>query len=170
MTERRTRIPGASIRRRYWSAALRPGRRRVSNTSRERSSATSRAITFSARLPATTRPAASSSSARRITRGVTYVGKAWPTRALVTARGARGARRRRDRESGAHHVGVVDAAPEVAAVGHVAVLALDALAREAARLPLVVGVLEELAAERQAVGRELVTPLAELRAQERRRA
>ena len=47
-----------------------------------------------------------------------------------------------DREPRAHHVGIVNAAPQVAAVGHVAVLALNALAREAAGLPLVVGVLE----------------------------
>src|SRR5439155_3928671 len=47
------------------------------------------------------------------------------------------------------------------------VLALDALAREAARLPLVVGVLEELAVQREAVRRELVATLAELGAEER---
>src|SRR5207249_947620 len=76
---------------------------------------------------------------------------------------ALGARLRRDREARAHHLGVVNAAPEVAAVGHVAVLALDALAREAIRLPLVVRVLEELAAEREAVPAELVAAAAELR-------
>src|SRR5207249_11421108 len=60
-----------------------------------------------------------------------------------------------------------NAAPQMAAVGHVAVLALDALTREPARLPLGVGVLEELAVQREALGRELVATLAELGAQER---
>src|SRR5439155_16770635 len=73
-----------------------------------------------------------------------------------------------DREPRAHHVEIVNAAPQVAAVGHVAVLALHALAREAARLPLVVGVLEELAVQREAVGSELVPALADLGAEERR--
>src|SRR5204862_2367928 len=74
-----------------------------------------------------------------------------PGHCQVALAGAAG----RDREARAHHLRVVDAAPEVAAVGHVAVLALDALAREAIRLPLVVRVLEELAAEREAVPAEL---------------
>ena len=64
----------------------------------------------------------------------------------------------------------MDTAPAVTAVGHVAVLALDALAREPARLPLVIGALEQLAVEREAVGRELMAALAELGPQEGRRA
>src|SRR5215470_8590321 len=48
------------------------------------------------------------------------------------------------------------------AVGHVAVLALYALARVATRLPLVVGGLEQLTVEREPVGFELVTAPAEL--------
>ncbi len=65
---------------------------------------------------------------------------------------------------------IVDPAPAVAPVGHVAVLALHALAREAARLPLVVGRLEQLAVEREPVGRELVAAPAELGLEERRRS
>src|SRR3989442_5032891 len=65
---------------------------------------------------------------------------------------------------------MVDAATQVAAVGHVAVLALDALAREPAGLPFLVRVLEQLAVEREAVGRELVAALAELGGEERRGA
>src|SRR5437870_8024137 len=83
---------------------------------------------------------------------------------------ARGARLGGDREPRPHHVGVVDAAPAVTAVGHVAVLALDALAREPARLPFVVGALEQLAVERESVGRELMAALAELGLEEGRRA
>src|SRR5439155_1725739 len=78
----------------------------------------------------------------------------------------RGARTRVDREAGAHHLGIVNAPPEMAAVGHVAVLALDAVAREPARPPLVVRALEEFAVEREAVGRELVAALTELGAKE----
>src|SRR5437867_3066157 len=66
-----------------------------------------------------------------------------------------GARSRGDREPGAHHVGVVNAAPPVPPLRHVAVLALHALAGEPTRLPLVVGVLEQLAVERESVEREL---------------
>ena len=80
----------------------------------------------------------------------------------------RGVRRRldeRDREAAAHHVGVVDAAPEMTAVRHVAVLALHARGREAARLPLRVGVLEQRAVQRVALGAELVAAAAELRGQ-----
>src|SRR3989454_9254872 len=61
-------------------------------------------------------------------------------------------------------------APEVPAVGHVTVLALHARAREAAHLPLSVGVLEGLAIERRAVRAELVAAAAERGGQERRRA
>src|SRR4030095_14111045 len=81
-----------------------------------------------------------------------------------------GARLRGDREPGAHHVGVVNAAPPVPPLRHVAVLALHALAGEPARLPFAVGVLQELAVQREPVGRELVTAGAEFRLQERRRA
>src|SRR5206468_927797 len=66
--------------------------------------------------------------------------------------------------------GIVNGAPEVAAMGHVAVLALDALAREPAGLPFRVCVLEQLAVEREAVGRELVAAPAELGGEERRGA
>src|SRR5712691_6530016 len=49
-------------------------------------SVTSRAITRSWRLPAMISPAWSTSSALSTTRGVTYVGKAWPTRVFSTLR------------------------------------------------------------------------------------
>src|SRR4030095_6671730 len=83
---------------------------------------------------------------------------------------ARRARAGRDREPRTHHVGVVDATPAMAAIGHVAVLALHALPREPACLPLVVGGLEELAVEGEPVGRELVAIAAELGFEEGRRA
>ena len=51
-----------------------------------------------------------------------------------------------------------------------AVLALNALARETARLPLAIRVLEGLAVQRGPVGAELVTAAAERRRQERGRA
>ncbi len=67
-----------------------------------------------------------------------------------------------DGESRPHHVGVVDPAPAVTPIGHVAVLALHARAGEPARLPLVVGALEQLAVQREPVGGELVAAAAEL--------
>src|SRR5712692_6138870 len=81
-----------------------------------------------------------------------------------------GPRRRGDREPRAHHVGVVDAAPQMPPLRHVAVLALDALTGEPARLPFVVGVLEQLAVQRESVGCELVTAAAELGFEEGGRA
>src|SRR5262249_20641057 len=86
-------------------------------------------------------------------------------RAIPSGAGLRG-----DREPGAHHVGVVNTAPPVPPLRHVAVLALHTLAGEAACLPFAVGVLQELAVQREPVRRELVTAGAELRFQERRRA
>src|ERR671937_1712275 len=58
----------------------------------------------------------------------------------------------------------------MAAVGHVAVLAVDARRGEAARLPFRVGVLEQLAVERVAVGAELMAAVTELRREIRGRA
>ena len=83
------------------------------------------------------------------------------------------ARRRvveRDRQTATHHVGVVDPTPEMAAVRHVAVLALHARGREAAGLPFFVGVLERLAVQRVAIGPELVAGAAERRGEIRGRA
>src|SRR4030095_12816626 len=74
------------------------------------------------------------------------------------------------RQPAAHHVRVVDAAPEMAAVRHVTILALHALAREATGLPLRVRVLEQLAVERESIARELMTAATERGRQERRRA
>src|SRR2546427_96516 len=82
----------------------------------------------------------------------------------------RGPRRGGDREPRAHHVGIVDAAPQMLPLRHVTVLALDALTGEPARLPFVVGVLEQLAVQREPVGRELVTAAAELGLEEGGRA
>src|SRR5688572_22907951 len=53
----------------------------------------------------------------------------------------------------------------MAAIRHVAVLTLHAGGGEAARLPLVVGVLEQLARQRIPVGRELVAVATELRSE-----
>src|SRR5205823_4878171 len=75
-----------------------------------------------------------------------------------------------DRQAAPYHIGIVDAAPEVAAIGHVTVLALDAVAREAARLPFHVRVLEQLAVQRKSLARELMTPATEPGGEERGRA
>src|SRR5262249_61440759 len=65
---------------------------------------------------------------------------------------------------------VVNPAPEVTAVGHVAVLALPALTCEAAHLPLAVRVLQRLAGQRGRLRAELMAPTAECRREKRRRA
>jgi hypothetical protein len=55
----------------------------------------------------------------------------------------------------------MDAAPQMAALGHVTGLARSVLSRVAACPPLFVGVLEQLAVQRIAIGLELVAAAAE---------
>ena len=88
----------------------------------------------------------------------------------VTGAVARPACPQRDVDAPAHHARIVDAAPQVAPIRHVAVLALEPPPRCGAPAPLRVGIFEGLAVERQAVDAELVAARAELRAQECRRA
>ncbi len=57
----------------------------------------------------------------------------------------------------------MDAAPQVAPIGHVAGLAVPALARIAARLPFRIGVFQQFAVEGETVRLELVAAGAEAR-------
>src|SRR5262249_38129069 len=77
--------------------------------------------------------------------------------------------RKGDRDARAHHFGVVDPAPEVASIGHVAILAMQAARGCRARAPLLDRVFQRLAVERETVSVELVTARAELGDQEGRR-
>src|SRR5205823_5701199 len=73
-----------------------------------------------------------------------------------------------DVQSRADHVGVVDATPEMPAIGHVTALTLESPARRRTPAPLLVRILERLARQGQTVGRELMAARTELRAQESR--
>jgi hypothetical protein len=61
----------------------------------------------------------------------------------------------------------MNTSPEMSAIGHVAVLALEAPSPRGTFLPFFIGVREGRAIEGEAVGSELVAARAELRAQER---
>src|SRR5690242_19773776 len=65
--------------------------------------------------------------------------------------------------AGLHHLRVVNPAPAVAPIRHVAVLALPPLPRGRARSPLLVRVLQGLAVQARAARPELVAGRAELR-------
>src|SRR5207244_3318526 len=73
-----------------------------------------------------------------------------------------------DVQSRADHVGVVDAAPEMPAIGHVTALTLESPSRRRAPAPFLVRILEGLARQSRTVGRELMAARAELRAQKGR--
>ncbi len=66
-----------------------------------------------------------------------------------------------DRDAAAHHRRIVDSAPEMAPLWHVACLAGDALGGIAAAAPLDIGVLQLLAVQRRNAARELVAGCAE---------